>query len=395
MNNLHHSFIEAERPTTLPSLATIPEIERLLREGAPVAIGTSGGKDSGTMALMLHHYLNAIGHSGPRLLIHSDLGRIEWRESIGMVERLAGHLGLDLAVVRRSAGGMVERWQQRWRDNVRRYCALSCVKLIMPWSSPSLRFCTSELKSAVIARALKLRYPGQTIINAVGLRREESPMRAKQSVARVSTALTTKAQTGYDWHPILDWRLGAVLASHEQHGFPLHPAYTERGSTRVSCLACVMSSANDLVASTSDPSNHEVYRELVALEITSTFSFQGDRWLGDVAPDLLTQAQRNGLAEAKERARARAAIEQRIPKHLWYTKGWPTCMPTQPEAVLLAQVRREVATTVGLEIEYATVDGVLARYAELLAQKAAKNGNCNGCGDGCLPETLVQEALFY
>ena len=395
MSNLHHSFINAERPSALPPLATTPEIEQLLRAGAPVAIGTSGGKDSGTMALMLHHHLNSIGHAGPRLLIHSDLGRIEWRESIGMVEQLAGHLGLDLAVVRREAGGLVERWQQRWRNNVERYCALSCVKLIMPWSSPSLRFCTSELKSAVIARDLKRRYPGQTIINAVGLRREESPMRAKQAVARVSKALTTKTQTGYDWHPILDWRLGAVLASHEQHGFPLHPAYIERGSTRVSCLACVMSSANDLIASASDPSNHEVYWELVDLEIASTFSFQGDRWLGDVAPDLLTQGQRNGLAEAKERARARVGIEQRIPRHLWYTKGWPTAMPTRAEAELLAQVRREVAATVGLEIEHATAGGVLARYADLLKQKAAKGGNCNGCGDGCLSGTLVQEALFY
>ncbi len=161
--------------------------------------------------------------------------------------------------------------------------------------------------------------------------------------------------------------------------------YTERGSTRVSCLACVMSSANDLAASTSDPSNHTVYRELVALEIASTFSFQGDRWLGDVAPDLLTQGQRLALAEAKERARARAAIEGRIPKHLWYTKGWPTAMPTRPEAVLLAQVRREVAATVGLEIEHATPDGVLARYAELLAQKAAKNGDA--------PVAMVQAAM--
>jgi len=146
-----------------------------------------------------------------------------------------------------------------------------------------------------------------------------------------------------------------------------------------------MSSANDLAASTSDPSNHTVYRELVALEIASTFSFQGDRWLGDVAPDLLTQGQRLALAEAKERARARAAIEGRIPKHLWYTKGWPTAMPTRPEAVLLAQVRREVAATVGLEIEHATPDGVLARYAELLAQKAAKNGDA--------PVAMVQAAM--
>lgn len=34
MNTLHHSFIEAERPSVLPSLATTPEIDRALQTGS-------------------------------------------------------------------------------------------------------------------------------------------------------------------------------------------------------------------------------------------------------------------------------------------------------------------------------------------------------------------------
>lgn len=373
LRGFHPSFLAAARPSVLPPVAVTPDLLALLRSGAPVALGSSGGKDSGAMALELCRYLDGIGHAGPRLLIHSDLGRIEWRESRVLVERLAARLGLDLVVVRRSAGGMVERWQQRWRTNVARYTALSCVKLIMPWSSPALRFCTSELKTAIIARDLKRRWPGQPIINAMGLRREESPMRAKQPISKVSSALTTKAQMGFDWHPILDWTLGEVLGCHEQHAFPLHPAYTERGSTRVSCLACVLGSQNDLAASASDPHNHDVFRELVALEIESTFSFQAGRWLGDVAPDVLTQAQRDGLRAAKERAAVREAAEARIPRHLWYTQGWPTCIPTAAEAALLAEVRRTVAGAVGLEAACTDAAAIVQRYHELIEQKHKKN----------------------
>jgi hypothetical protein len=52
---------------------------------------------------------------------------------------------------------MLALWQGRWANNLTRYRDLLCVKLILPWSTPSMRFCTSELKTAVIASALKKR----------------------------------------------------------------------------------------------------------------------------------------------------------------------------------------------------------------------------------------------
>lgn len=102
-------------------------------------------------------------------------------------EELASATGWELAVVRREAGGMMERWEGRWENNVRRYADLSCVKLILPWSTPSMRFCTSELKSAVIASYLKKRFPGRNIINVTGIRRQESPSRSKMPVSKVDT----------------------------------------------------------------------------------------------------------------------------------------------------------------------------------------------------------------
>lgn len=166
-----------------PAVATTPEVENMLARNAVVAIGVSGGKDSDACAIATSEYLDRIGHTGARLLIHADLGSVEWRQSLPKCHALGERLGWEVVVVERKAGGMMERWQTRWNNNVERYKNLSCAKLILPWSTPSMRFCTSELKSAVIASYLKKRFKGQEILNVTGIRREESAGRRKADVA--------------------------------------------------------------------------------------------------------------------------------------------------------------------------------------------------------------------
>lgn len=112
------------QPSLFQSVRAIflaPEVESLLAADCAVAVGVSGGKDSVACALAVAHHLDAIGHCGPRLLIHSDLGElIEWEDSIRSCERIAAHLGWELVVVRRAAGDMIARWQKRWENNVAR-----------------------------------------------------------------------------------------------------------------------------------------------------------------------------------------------------------------------------------------------------------------------------------
>jgi 3'-phosphoadenosine 5'-phosphosulfate sulfotransferase (PAPS reductase)/FAD synthetase len=179
----------------------------------------------------------------------------------------------------------VDRWRSRWESNIRRYAELSCVKLILPWST-AMRFCTSELKTSIICRALVRRFPGQTILSATGIRRQESPNRAKAPVAKPQPKLASASwrTKGLDWHPILDWTTQQVFGYLEEKEVPLHEAYTQYGSSRVSCCFCILSSQNDLAAASSCAENQAVYRDLVALEAASTFQFQLGRWLGDVAP---------------------------------------------------------------------------------------------------------------
>jgi len=198
---------------TFPVLETAPKITELLALNAPVAIGVSGGKDSDVAAAETLAYLKQVGHAGPRILIHSDLGRIEWKDSLPACERLARRYDLELVVVKRQAGDLMGRWLVRWRNNCERYALLQCVKLILPWSTASMRFCTSELKTAIICRDLVERCPGQTILSVVGLRRQESPTRAHAPVYAPQARLTsaTYGTSGYNWHPLLAWTLEEVL----------------------------------------------------------------------------------------------------------------------------------------------------------------------------------------
>jgi hypothetical protein len=109
---------------------------------------------------------------------------------------------------------------------------------------------------------------------------------------------------------------------------------------------------------------------LVELEIVSTFSFQEGRWLGDVAPHLLSGETLSRLKEAKRRAALREEAEARIPKHLLYSKGWPRTMPTPSEARLLSEVRKRIAEIMELSIRYIDPEAIRCRYAELVATNA-------------------------
>lgn len=360
------------------------DVRALIAADAPCAVGVSGGKDSCAAAIAVVEHLRAVGHRGPVVLVHADLGdpdpalNVEWDDSLPTCERLAAFLGVPLVVTKRAAGGMMKRWIKRWQNNVKRYAEMSCVKIILPWSTPSMRFCTSELKSAPIASKLVKMFPGQRIISACGIRREEgngkenSP-RTNAPTSKLNKRLISKiARTsGLDWNPIAAWSTGDVFALCAARGFQMHDGYA-LGMSRISCRFCIMQDLSDQRVSASVAANAPVFRTVADLEIRSTFAFQGSRWLGDVAPQLLDAATREALVAAKERATRRVQIEKRIPKHLLYTKGWPTIMPTEAEAELLCDVRREVAALLGIEVSCTEPAELIARYADLMAQKAAK-----------------------
>jgi 3'-phosphoadenosine 5'-phosphosulfate sulfotransferase (PAPS reductase)/FAD synthetase len=360
-----------------PPIAVDPAVLGAVQDGAWVIFSLSGGKDSAAAAFAASAWLDRIGHDrGRRLAVHADLGRAEWETTPATVAAIAAALGVELLVVRRRAGDLVARWEQRFVNAKARYEALETYHLIGPWSQANKRFCTSEHKTHVIRAALARRLAGATILSVVGIRREESAVRRATPISvRDTKAGTPTRGPGtimLRWHPLVDWTTTQVFEAHRRFGWPLHEAYGCFGSTRLSCRFCVLASLSDLEASSRAIANADHYRHLVGMEVDSTFSFQPTRWLGDVALGLLTADLARALAAARLDAARRRAIEAAMPPELRYIKGWPPRLPTPAEAHAIAEARRPILDRHRLADRYPDADAVRARFSELLEAKATR-----------------------
>ena len=356
-------------------IATSPMIELAVRNGAQVVFNLSGGKDCGAVSAMTNAYLDSIGHPrAKRIAIHADLGRAEWRSTPAQVQAQADALGLPLVVVSAKSGDLVSRFENRWERGLHDYVNLRLYNLRGPWSSPSLKFCQSEKKIQVMGPHLARTFRGQTIINVVGIRREESTGRKNTEVAKLDTRFAKAGNragtTMMLWHPGVDLLVDDVFAANVRHNVPLAEGYG-LGSTRWSCAFCIMGSLNDLTVSASVPGNHWVYRHYVGMEAASTFSFQADRWLGDVAPHLLSEGLASDLARAKALAAERRSIEAQLPARHRFVKGWPLYVPTLEEAEAICTGRSTILRMHGCENIYPTARQVRDRFAELVAMSAA------------------------
>lgn len=353
-------------------ISTDPLIDAAVKAGAIVVFNLSGGKDCGAAAALTNKHLDEVGHPAEkRMAIHADLGRAEWEFTPAQVEAQAHALGLRLVVVRAKSGDLVDRFENRWQLGLEAYRDLRLYNLRGPWSSPSLKFCQSEKKIQVMGPHLARTFAGQTIINVVGIRREESTARKSTEVAKLDTRFAkpgNKAGTTMMlWHPIVDVLVDEVFEINRQHSIPLAESYA-LGSSRHSCALCIMGSLNDL---TVGANGHPwLYRHYVSMEAYSTFSFQQGRWLGDIAPHLLTAELVADIEVAKERAAMRRRLELGMPARHRFVKGWPLFVPTLDEAEQIVVVRRIILGHHELTDAYGTPQLVRDRFAELLAMKA-------------------------
>jgi 3'-phosphoadenosine 5'-phosphosulfate sulfotransferase (PAPS reductase)/FAD synthetase len=345
-----------------PPVALDDDIRAMLARDCVVAVGVSGGKDSVACALAVDEYLFEVGHTGPRVLVHADLGVVEWRDSMQTCLELAERIAWDLIVVRRTAGDMMDRWESRWAGNLLRYSLMETISVILPWSTPGMRFCTSELKVEPIARELRRRFPGREILNASGIRRQESVARSKKPVSAPEAKLTRNGLVGRNWSPIIEWSIEDVFARIAAAGLRLHEAYTVFQASRVSCAFCIMSTANDLMAGLRATENHEIYRRMVDLELSSSFAFQGSRWLADMAPHLVAGDGPVRTAEAKGKAAERIALEAGIPRDLFYRGSVADRLPSYDEAKLLGNIRRRVSELLGVSIGFTDPDDIIGKF---------------------------------
>lgn len=357
-----------------PPIALPPAIEAAIRAGAWIVFNLSGGKDSSAALFAAMPVLDALGHPRERrIAIHADLGRAEWDSTAETVATIAARADIALTIRQRQSGDLFDRWHQRYESGKARYEELSTYNLIGPWSSASLRFCTSEQKAQVIGPYLARQLAGETIIQVIGIRRDESSARAIAPDWKRDSRFAAEGNRAGTrmliWHPVIDWATADVFAFHKTHGIPLHEAYTRYRSSRLSCRYCVLQSLADQQAASSAPSNHQAFVHLVALEARSTFSFQPGRWLADSARHLLTGTLAADIERAKHAACERRQLESTMPPDLRFQRGWPPRLPTPDEATRIAAARAPILQRHRLENRFPTGQTVIARFADLIALK--------------------------
>lgn len=274
----------------------------MLTDGHDLAISVSGGKDSQAMMLELVEFHRSEGCTGQIYAVHADLGRAEWGMTEEVVKQQCDRLGIPLAVVKRNDGADLV-------DVIsRRRLKLESEGRDEPfWPSSAARYCTSDLKRAVIDVWVRNQFPTGNVIVAMGLRAEESSKRAKAPVRALRKGCQSKKRTVYNWLPIKGWDLEGVwykigLSTTElnyiqkmvQSGGQLptgllratniHPAYL-LGNHRLSCALCVLADENDLRNGAKH--NPLLYKLYTRWEMETGYSFQNKRWLMALCPEYL------------------------------------------------------------------------------------------------------------
>lgn len=220
-------------------------INRLIGRGALFVVNHSAGKDSQAMAIKLRGLVPA----SQLLVVHADLGEVEWPGNLEHIKSTMGEL--PLIICRNENKTFLQMVERRGM-----------------WPSPSHRQCTSDLKRGPIERELRRHlnaHPefGGLVVNCMGIRAEESAARSKQEPFRLNGRNSKAGREWYDWLPIFDWTEEQVFAAIERAGQRPHPAY-EAGMSRLSCCFCIMASKTDLrIAARLRP---DLYQRYVALE---------------------------------------------------------------------------------------------------------------------------------
>ena len=202
-----------------------------------ILINTSGGKDSQAMLSYVHELATEVGIADRLVAVHADLGRVEWPGTAELAETQAAAYGIRFVKVSRPQGDLLTHIEQRGM-----------------FPSSTTRYCTSDHKRGQIRKVMTAladehRAAGGgriRILNCIGLRREESPARARR-VEFVPEGPASNGRRRVDeWSPIIDWSTADVWDTIRSTGLPHHPAY-DAGMGRLSCTFCVLASRSALV----------------------------------------------------------------------------------------------------------------------------------------------------
>lgn len=259
-----------------------------------VLLNSSGGKDSQAMITEVVETADAQGVPRDRLLVvHADLGRAEWPGTRELAEQQAAAYGLAFVTVARGQDLLDQVITRRetldaeaaalevkarelalagLHELAERAAEDAAKKLATPaWPSSTARYCTSDHKTSQVAKLMtelaaqhREANPGAgliRILNCLGIRRDESPARAKKRPLGGDPATNSRREVTR-WLPIFFRSESWVWATIERSGLPYHPAY-DASMPRLSCVFCVLAGQRELViAARLNPDLGQAYLEV-------------------------------------------------------------------------------------------------------------------------------------
>lgn len=204
-----------------------------------ILVNSSAGKDSQAMLTWLVNLADSEGVSRDRLIVvHADLGRVEWTGTRELAQEQAEAYGLRFEVVTRVQGDLLDQIEARGM-----------------FPSSAARYCTSDQKTSQVAKlmtrlAAEHRDAGHDrpvrILNCLGIRAQESPARAKKVPFETDRKASNGRRHVDRWLPIFDWTTDEVWRVIRASGVRWHEAY-DAGMPRLSCVFCVLAGERELV----------------------------------------------------------------------------------------------------------------------------------------------------
>jgi 3'-phosphoadenosine 5'-phosphosulfate sulfotransferase (PAPS reductase)/FAD synthetase len=244
-----------------------------------IVINSSAGKDSQAMTDYVCGLAKEQGVLDRVVMVHADLGRVEWKGTRELAEEHAKHYGIRFFVVRREKGDLLQQVRERgmWPDNKNRYC-----------TSDQKRDQVAKFHTKAVSD-LKLDRPAK-ILNCMGFRADESPARAKKPVYALDTRGSNGKRQIFNWLPIHNWSVKMVWDVIKASGVRYHSAY-DKGMPRLSCCFCVFAPKAALMIA--GKHNPELLAEYVQVEQEIGHTFRNGFKIAEVQ-DALARGEEPG-----------------------------------------------------------------------------------------------------
>jgi 3'-phosphoadenosine 5'-phosphosulfate sulfotransferase (PAPS reductase)/FAD synthetase len=245
-----------------------------------ILVNSSAGKDSQASLDVVAEHARTAGVLDRVIVVHADLGDVEWDGVPELAAEHAAHYGLRFEVVRRDET-ILDRVEQRGK-----------------FPDAARRWCTSDFKRGPIRTVMtrlvaELRTSGRVtdrpvqLLNVMGLRAQESSARARRNPYAPNGSASNGKRRVDEWYPIHEWSVEQVWERIAAAGTRPHRAYRE-GMSRLSCRLCVLASRADLVCSAR--LNPELADRYARVEAAIGHRFRADLSMADIIAEARGEA---------------------------------------------------------------------------------------------------------